>query len=98
MITEKIKRLLENDIYKEKCVEFWNEYFKAADIMFNKFMELNIPAFIPQQLPAIDNIPIYGQYKEDLNNIYIEHIWAVSSNEIVVLFKTGALIRKNLYC
>ena len=66
-----------------------DKYFEAADILFRKFMELNIPAFIPQQLPIIDNIPIYDQYSEDLVNIYIERIWAVSSNEIVVLFKTA---------
>lgn len=36
----------------------------------------------------------YNKYEDELVNLYVERIWTVASNEVIILFKNGSMVRE----
>lgn len=79
--------------YTEKM----NQYYKLADQLFELLLECRKKELITAPFIPIGNYTNYKQYEEEIVNLYVERIWVLTKNEIVVLFKNGSMIRQSWY-
>lgn len=70
------------------------EYIELCDSLFQKFTESEEFIFIRQPFTHIQSYSNYKKYEDELVNLYVERIWTVASNEIIILFKNGSMIRE----
>ncbi len=38
----------------------------------------------------------YNKYEDELVNLYVERIWTVASNEVIILFKNGSMVPQSI--
>ena len=57
----------------------------------------NTDKWIASRFRPIKRYSKYKKYEDELVSLYVDRIWAITSNEIVVLFKNGSMVRRMWY-
>ena len=50
--------------------------------------------FLSRNFYTLKNHSHYKKYEDELVNLYIERIWTIASNEVIILFKNGSMVRE----
>lgn len=74
--------------------EVRNEYYELCDSIFRIFLESRKSIFIPCPFAHLKNHSHYKKYEDELVNLYVERIWTIASNEVIILFKNGSMVRE----
>ena len=104
-MTERKKTILR--IIQENVQGFWtwndltayhaklrNEYYELSDSMFRIFLGSGESIFTPCPFNYIKAHSHYKKYEDELVSLYVERIWTIASNEIIILFKNGSMVRE----
>lgn len=93
-------------VIKENVQGFWQwddliayhakirkEYYELSDNLLRIFLESRTSIFIPC---PFEHIKTYGhnKYEDELVSLYVERMWVIASNEVVILFKNGSMVRE----
>ena len=63
--------------------------------MLQLMLEQQQKEYIAAPFRFIGDYINYKNYEEEIVNLYVERIWVLKRNEIVVLFKNGSMIKRN---
>lgn len=86
---------------KENLMEYYaremNAYYELAEKLCQLLLKNNIDKWIASRFRPIKGYSKYKKYEDELVSLYVDRIWAITSNEIVVLFKNGSMVRRMWY-
>ena len=71
-----------------------NEYDELSELLLRKFLEGEESVFIRCPFKHMKAYSNYNKYEDELVNLYVERIWTVASNEVIILFKNGSMVRE----
>ena len=71
-----------------------NEYDELSELLLRKFLEGEESMFIRRPFKHMKAYSNYNKYEDELVNLYVERIWTVASNEVIILFKNGSMVRE----
>lgn len=74
-----------------------NAYYEMAEKLCHLFLADYTNACIVARFMTISGYSKYRNCENELISLYVERIWVISENEIVVLFKNGNIVRQELY-
>lgn len=104
-MTEKQKTI--RRIIKENVQGFWvwndltsfhakvrREYYELCDCLFRKFSERNELIFMPCTFTHLKSYRHYKKYEDELVSLYVERIWTIASDKVIILFKNGSMVKE----
>lgn len=74
-----------------------NAYYELAEKLCQLLLKNNTDKWIASRFRPIKGYSKYKKYEDELVSLYVDRIWAITSNEIVVLFKNGSMVRRMWY-
>lgn len=98
IIQENIRGFWELNKYRQQSFVDLELYYDLAEQMFARIVKSQKNIFVPQPWCPME----YNYFGNDVSlnewiNLYITRVWMGATNEIVVLFKNGSLVRKEWY-
>ena len=98
IIQENIIGFWELNKYRQQSFVDLELYYDLAEQMFARIVKSQKNIFVPQPWCPME----YNYFGNDVSlnewiNLYITRVWMGATNEIVVLFKNGSLVRKEWY-
>ena len=83
-----------NDERRPDYANVKNEYDELSELLLRKFLEREESMFIRCPFKHMKAYSNYNKYEDELVNLYVERIWTVASNEVIILFKNGSMVRE----
>ncbi|MDY2997123.1 MAG: recombinase family protein [Faecalimonas sp.] len=86
---------------KEALIEYYisqmNSYYELAEKLCQLLLENDTDMWIASRFRPIKGYSKYKKYGDELVSLYVDRIWVIKVNEIVVLFKNGSMVRRRWY-
>lgn len=86
---------------KEELISYYikemNEYYELAEKLCRLLLANDEETWISSLFIPIRGYSNYKKCDNELISLYVERIWAITGNEIVVLFKNGNIVRRKWY-
>lgn len=94
LIWENIQGFWKREDLLQNYIEKMNRYYNLADQMLQLMLEQKQKEYIAAPFRFIGDYINYKNYEDEIVNLYVERIWVLKRNEIVVLFKNGSMIKR----
>lgn len=95
LVWENIQGFWKRENLLQSYIEKMNQYYNLADYMMRLMLKGRHREYIAVPFKFIEDYRNYKNYEEEIVNLYVERIWVLKKNEIVVLFKNGSMIKQN---
>lgn len=86
---------------KEDLIAYYiremNSYYELAEKLCHLLLKNDEDAWIASRFRPIKGYSQYKKYEDELVSLYVDRIWIITANEIVVLFKNGSMVRRKWY-
>lgn len=86
---------------KENLVTYYiremNSYYELAEKLCQLLLKNDEDVWSASRFKPIKRYSKYKKYEDELVSLYIDRIWVITANEIVVLFKNGSMVRRKWY-
>ena len=86
---------------KENLMEYYaremNAYYELAEKLCQLLLKIIQISGLLLDSGQSNDIQNIRKYEDELVSLYVDRIWAITSNEIVVLFKNGSMVRRMWY-
>lgn len=95
LIWENVQGFWKRENLLKSYIEKMNRYYNLADQMMRLMLKRKKGEYIVAPFVFIGDYINYKNYEEEIVNLYVERIWVLKKNEIVVLFKNGSMIKRS---
>ena len=95
LIWENVQGFWKRENLLQSYIEKMNRYYNLADQMMRLMLKRRHQEYIVAPFKFIGDYINYKNYEEEIVNLYVERIWVLKKNEIVVLFKNGTMIKQS---
>ena len=86
---------------KEDLIEYYikemNIYYELAEQLYQFLLTNDREVWIASRFKPVSGYSKYTKYDDELVSLYVDRIWVITANEIVVLFKNGSMVRRKWY-
>lgn len=71
-----------------------SEYDELSERLLKKFLEGEKSIYTLCPFKHVKPYSQYKKYEDELVNLYVERIWTIVPNEVIILFKNGSMVRE----